>query len=226
MNQQTDTPLRSLQTEQANLHRLISDISVKLDNLCSRNNSLRNQINDTSELINSAPTSVESPTTTALSIADELADRERRKCNVIVYNLSESNNLSNDKAQFVELCKSAFDITIGITKVIRLGRKTDNKSRPLLVSMEDAAHIANILSRAPSLRRHAQYKNIYIAPDMTKFQREKRRKLVDELRSRKANGETNLIISNGVIVTRKPRNQNASSTDSHSASPPVSSMSS
>ena len=102
----------------------------------------------------------------------------------------------------------------------------DNKNRPLLVSVEDVTHIANILSRAPSLQHHAQYKNIYIVPDMTKFQREKRRKLVDELRSRKPNGETNPIISNGVIVTKKPHNQNASNTSSHSASPPVSSMSS
>jgi len=91
-NEQIDTPsLRSLQTEQANLHCLISDISAKLDNLCSWNNSLRDQINDTSELIISVPTSVESPTTTAFSIADELADQEYRKCNVIVYNLLESN---------------------------------------------------------------------------------------------------------------------------------------
>jgi len=49
-NEQIDTPfLRSLQTEQANLHRLISDVSAKLDNLYSQNNSLRDQINDTSE---------------------------------------------------------------------------------------------------------------------------------------------------------------------------------
>jgi len=103
-NEQIDTPsLRSLQTEQANLHCLILDVSAKLDNLCSRNNSLCDQINDASELINSVPTSAESPTTTALSIADELVDQERRKCNVIIYNLSESNNLSNDKAQFIEL---------------------------------------------------------------------------------------------------------------------------
>jgi len=140
--------------------------------------------------------------------------------------LSESNNLSNDKAQFVKLCKSAFDSTVGITKVIRLGQKVDNKNRPLLVSVEDVTHVANILSRAPFLWRHAQYKKIYIAPNMTKFQRKKCRKLVDELRSRKANGETNLIITNGVILTKKPHNQNASNTSSHSASPPVSSMSS
>jgi len=66
-----------------------------------------------------------------------------------------------------------------------LGQKVDNKNRPLLVSVEDVTHIANILSRAPSLQHHAQYKNIYIVPDMTKFQREKHRKLVHELRSRK-----------------------------------------
>jgi len=35
---------------------------------------------------------------------------------------------------------------------------------------------------------------VYFSPDRTKFEREKYRKLVDELKQRKENGETNLII--------------------------------
>ena len=75
---------------------------------------------------------------------------------------------------------------------------------------------------------------IYIAPDLTKFQWEKNRKLVNELKHRKANGENNLVISNGTIVSRKPRTvviprgpvlDNPAST-SHSNSPPASPMNS
>ena len=95
LKQNADIPtLRSMQVEQTNLHRIISDVSNKLDGLSSQNRnlqkqiedvcfqstSLQNQITDTSESISqtTAPTS-ESPKTAALSIVDELADRERRK---------------------------------------------------------------------------------------------------------------------------------------------------
>ena len=37
----------------------------------------------------------------------------------------------------------------------------------------------------------------FIAPDRTKFEREKHVKLINELRERKAKGETNMIIRNG-----------------------------
>ena len=42
--------------------------------------------------------------------------------------------------------------------------------------------------------------NIYISPDRTVRQRNIHRKLVDELRRRKGNGETNIFIKNGMIV--------------------------
>ena len=103
LKQNTDIPtLRSMQVEQTNLHRIISDVSNKLNGLSSQNRnlqkqiedvcfqstSLQNRITDTSESISqtTAQTS-ESPKTAALSIVDELADRERRKNNLIIYNL-------------------------------------------------------------------------------------------------------------------------------------------
>ena len=64
-----------------------------------------------------------------------------------------------------------------------------------------------LLSRAPKLRFHTQYKSTFIAPDMTRFQQEKHKKLVDELRKRRQQGEQNLIIKNGLIVRREQRTQ-------------------
>ena len=46
---------------------------------------------------------------------------------------------------------------------------------------------------------HDQFERVFIAPDQTKFEQEKHVKLVNELRERKAKGETNLIIRNGCI---------------------------
>ena len=205
-----DTPtLRSVQAEQENLHRIISEVSNKLDNLtsqninlqkqiedvCHRNDSLQNQITDTSKTTSqTAASTTESSTTTVLSIADELADRERRKNNLIIFNLPETSDQSKDIAFSNELCQSVFAITVKITKSLRLGKKVENKNRPLLISLENQNNTSYITSRAAYLRQHAKYENIYIVPDTTKYQRFKHKGLVDELKRRKANGEENLVI--------------------------------
>ena len=54
---------------------------------------------------------------------------------------------------------------------------------------------------------------MFIAPDRTKFEREKHRKLVVELKERRSRGESGLIIRNGAVVTRPPCPDNQSSTE-------------
>ena len=62
-----------------------------------------------------------------------------------------------------------------------------------------------VISHSNLLRRHDLFERIFIAPDQTKFEQEKHAKLLDELRERKAKGESNLIIRNGCIITRPSR---------------------
>ena len=44
--------------------------------------------------------------------------------------------------------------------------------------IDDLSHKEFVVSHSYYLRRHSQYKNVYISTDMTKLQREKHRKLV------------------------------------------------
>ena len=46
------------------------------------------------------------------------------------------------------------------------------------------------------------------------MERDKHKKVVEELKRRKANGETNLIIRNGIVMERQPHpSKNAQTTD-------------
>ena len=95
-----------LEKVEAKLNETVKEVSAKIDDLCSSNNNLKQQITTTSETINSASVqshSVPRPASSAQDIADELADRERRKCNLIVYNLPET---SDDKKRFTDICSS------------------------------------------------------------------------------------------------------------------------
>ena len=140
-----------------------------------------------------------SPSVTALSIADELADRERRKNNIIVYNFPEASDHQSDKDSFVNFSTSVFNCNVAF------GEKVVNKHRPLFLGLERYDETGLILSRTHLLRHNDQYSDVFIAPDRTKFEREKHKKLVTELKERRSRGESGLIIRNGAVVARPPR---------------------
>ena len=140
-------------------------------------------------------------TTAATTIAEELAERDRKKNNIVVYNFPENPDQTTEREKFVEMCKVTTELDVNVHKIYRLGRKTD-KTRPLLVCLESEDAKLTLLSRAPKLRFHTQYKSTFIAPDMTRFQRVKHKRLVDELRKRRQQGEQNLIIKNSSNVRR------------------------
>ena len=125
---------------------------------------------------------------------------------MLIYNLPETSS-SQDENWFTDLCKSVFDIDVKVTKILRLGKPVEEKARPLLIVIEDLSHKEFIVSHSYYLRHHSQYENIYISTDRTKFQRQKHRKLVQELKKRREGGEKNLIILNGEIVLGRYHNQ-------------------
>ena len=122
----------------------------------------------------------------AHSIIDELADRDRLKKNIIIYNLPEATDHAADKVSFPSLCKTVLkqaQTLIGYMK----------KTKRLLFLIQMCCIITN------------QFERVFIASDRTKFEWEKHVKLVNELKERKAKRETNLIIINGCIIFRPTR---------------------
>ena len=93
----------------------------------------------------------------------------------------------------------------------------------MLVVLDNLNHKEYIVSHSHYLRRHSQFKNIYVSSDMTKFQRQKHKKLVQELKKRRERGERNLIILNGEIVMRRYRKPTSGgiAPPSESDAPPV-----
>ena len=96
---------------------------------------------------------------------------------------------------------------------MRLGKKIANKHRPLFLDFENYDNKVSILSRAYLLHHNDQYSDVFIVPDRTKFEREKHKKLVAELKERCTKGESDLITRNGAIVARPPRPGSNSTTN-------------
>ena len=68
---------------------------------------------------------------------------------------------------------------------------------------------------ATKLRKSDKWNKIYVSPDLTVREREVNRALRDELKRRRANGEQNLIIKRGRIVSTT----NATSESRHNSQP-------
>ena len=193
-------------------------LSKKIDTLCSQNASLQVQINGTQEsldLVENVCVSL-TPQSSASHIADAMNqyfyfDRERRKQNLVIFGLQESEGSSSsnrnmlDASAFSRSVSSQFKIkieNIRIVKTARLGRINPEKPRPLLVSLSDSSSRRYLLQNSKILRGNPEYNKVYISPDLSPKEREANKKLQMELRQRRQDGETNLIIRKGKIVPK------------------------
>jgi len=75
--------------------------------------------------------------------------------------------------------------------------------RPLKVVLPSKQD--KVLEHSKNLYGNTEYKKVFLQQDLTVKQRQKRRELVQQLKQRKQNGDTNLIIVQDKIVVRRPR---------------------
>ena len=201
----TNRSVEMLSDKYASLSQSVNELSSKIDHLFTRNVNLQMEVD--SALESNSPTTI-NPTSVAFNVVDELAKRDRRKCNIVVHNLPESAPPGPDNKadidSFCDLCKSTFDMDPAILKSTRLGQKVGDKPRSLLIKLKDEMIQNQILSLAPKLRFSSTWKRIYIQPDMTPSEREAHKLLYNQLQTRRSQGESNLIIRNGKIVTYIP----------------------
>ena len=106
---------------------------------------------------------------------------------MIVYNLPVPEPAPNksDSDSFTAMCSSVFNGSHAITKSVRLGKKLPNKHMPLLLSLEHEEDKLILLSRSYLLRHNDSYKDVFITPDRIRFEREKYKKLLFELKHRR-----------------------------------------
>lgn len=142
------------------------------------------------------------------NILAEVENRERRKTNLIISGLPETevgsaderkeNDLSIVKSLFSKIDNSKDKI---VSAVFRIGKMTSSRPRLLKVVCSDAESKRSLLSKSKDLRNLHQYKNVYINPDLTPLQQAQNKKLREELKARRNLGE-DVTIRHGKIVSK------------------------
>lgn len=146
------------------------------------------------------------------NVGIEMQDKDRRKKNVIAYNIPEDEDedgitdietrRENDQLHVAELLSELGMHGMNITNLVRLGKRSLDRPRLLRLTVGEEKDRNKILSSSWKLKNSGKYEKVFLHPDLTPREREERKILVTELKNRKAHGEQNLVIVNGKIVTR------------------------
>ena len=143
---------------------------------------------------------------------DDRKDKENRKCNLIFYNIKESNYSNQDRNadNDFEICSKVIYEEIAVESftimhMMRLGKTSNNdKPRPILIQFRTESEKWEILRKAKNLRHSRRYGIIYVSRDMTLAERKADKALREEMYQRREEGE-DCFIKNGVVI---PRNTN------------------
>ena len=141
---------------------------------------------------------------------DETRLREKKKNNLIVFNMPEKEDVSdneelmmNDFSKLKQIYQGRVDLKErDLLNVTRLGNKNPEKIRPILLVFKDEEIRTKILrnNRDLKLKEDNISSSIYVHIDRTQKQRETEKELRAELKRRKDSGEKNIVIRNEQIV--------------------------
>ena len=140
---------------------------------------------------------------------------QRRKTSVIAHGIPESDaDTAKDRIDndiMVVAMLDELEVTgANVEQVIRLGKKQSDSSgahkpRPLKIVFDTEDHKIDVIRKAKYLRdnKDGGWEKVFVHQDLTPKQREERNKLVQEMKSRLAQGEKDLVIYRGKIVKRR-----------------------
>ena len=145
---------------------------------------------------------------------NEVEENKRREKNLIIYNLKESQrDIGKDRERDdVKICSKLMRDGLHIRnvefqKIIRLGKRRSEenaKPRPLLLQLSSVREKWNILKQIKKLRSCGEetLRAAILVPDLSKEERDRERKLREELKRLKNNGGTGWYISKGTLKRR------------------------
>jgi len=121
------------------------------------------------------------------AVMSEIQERKNRESNLVIYGVEERESVSreerldHDTEQTMDILNTC-ETTIQakeLKKIIRLGRydKEKKEIRPLLVTLQEPEKKANIFKGAHKLKTTEKWKDIQLANDLTKAERENEKTL-------------------------------------------------
>ena len=124
----------------------------------------------------------------------EMEERERRKCNIMIFNMPESGSQDKDECimhdkKLVNQILEEIEIPAKVCNMYRVGGSESSNARPLRVILASADEQKKVLNAAVKLKSNAAFKDIFINKDLTPLERQQRNLLVAEKKRKQAESE-------------------------------------
>ena len=131
-----------------------------------------------------------------------------------MFNLKESDEVEAQERyrDDEELCRGLLvrELKVGelkVEKLIRIGIKRDNYTRPLLIKLGCEEEKKIVLYSAKKLRQSERFERVYINRDLTEKERVKERMLREELKEKRNRNTGMFKIRRGKIVSIEEENR-------------------
>ena len=142
---------------------------------------------------------------------EEKEQQAKRKCNLAIVNMPEStaeetdHRVKEDTDFITDVIRQELKMHVQIEKARRVGKKTEDRPRVLIVTLKDEETKWEVLKASRTLRdsENDMVRNLYINKDMTQREREKNRLLREELKNRRAHGENVKIVRGKCVVLKE-----------------------
>ena len=168
---------------------------------------------------------------------EEEDEIRRRRTNIIIHGVVESpddsveGRVKDDMGMINDLLHDLGCDGTYVVSAIRLGKRQEGPAmagtgsdstatpaapdhpRPLKLVMATEKQQEQVLKMTKNLQNKMRWKNVFLHQDLTPKQREKRHQLVRELKRRREVGESNILIVNNRIVTRRARGDDGQKKD-------------
>jgi hypothetical protein len=135
---------------------------------------------------------------------EEELEIERRKYNLIFHGIAADETMSDvDIVKHVVAHGLKLDHTRHVEDVTRIGKSVEGKVRPIRVKVRSLESKKEMLQRAKNLKDNDMLKRIYITPDLTRKQQEIDKKLRDNLKKIRAEGEPTAKIQGDRVIKNR-----------------------
>lgn len=196
-----------------NIMKSIHAMQTKIETLEKEVASLKEMNTNKSQPVESSHT-VGSGHTSVSEAVNEAIDIERRKLNLVVSGITQSEQMS-DAVKLQNLLEDPILKISGTVLVQNMQRVGNNGN--MIISF-DTIESKRVVLKSASLLRLSEipsHRNIYISPDLTRKQRQVAYELRSELKLRRENGEVGLKISKGKIIQTPMQGQSTPHVTSH-----------
>lgn len=146
----------------------------------------------------------------SLKDTTEMNDRNKRSMNVLFFNVAEQVD-GNDKDLIIKaLSDIKIDTIIAQGKMKRLGKKTENNSRPILFRLDHRSDVINILKNWKKVKN-----GVKVSSDLTPLQKSMYKKLKDDAKKWNSTNQDHkkiviFVKGDPTLVDARPNTENIS----------------